>query len=234
VAGKSSRWLVEAGAGMRDILPALVAAIPIGLLYGALSAGKGLSVTETAMMSALVFAGGAQFAAVELWRAPPPILVLAFSTLLINARHVLMGASLARKSTHYSPAQRLIACFFLADEIWALSERRAAQAPLTFAYAMGMSLIFWLNWVSTSTLGALAGSLMGDPRRLGADFAFTALFIGLIAGFWKGRATAIPIGASAVVAALAYVGLGPPWHVGMGALAGILAAYWAGEPAVAS
>jgi 4-azaleucine resistance transporter AzlC len=225
------RWVSEAGAGMRDVLPALVAAIPIGLLYGALSSGKGLSVAETALTSALVFAGGAQFAAVDLWHAPPPILILALSTLLINARHVLMGASLARKVTHYTPLQRLISFFFLADEIWALSERRAAKAELTFAYAMGMSSIFWLNWVSTSTLGALAGSLMGDPRRLGADFAFTALFIGLIAGFWKGRVTAIPIAASASVAALTYVSLGPPWHVALGAFAGIAAAYWADETA---
>jgi 4-azaleucine resistance transporter AzlC len=214
---------------MRDILPALIAAIPIGLLYGALAAGKGLSVVETALMSALVFAGGAQFAAVELWHAPPPLLVLAFSTLLINARHVLMGASLARKTANYSGVQRLIAFFFLADEIWALSERRAAAAPLTFAYALGMSSIFWLNWVATSTLGAFAGSLIGDPRRLGADFAFTALFIGLIAGFWKGRSTAITIAASAVAAASAYRVLGPPWHVGLGALAGIAAAYAAGD-----
>ena len=42
---------------------------------------------------------------------------------------------------------------------------------------------------------AAAGSLLGDPRQIGADFAFTALFIGLIAGFWKGRATAITVAA---------------------------------------
>ena len=144
-----------------------------------------------------------------------------------------MGASLAGKTANYSGLQRLTAFFFLADEIWAMSERRAAAAPLTFAYAIGMSASFWLNWVSTSTLGALAGSLMGDPRRLGADFAFTALFIGLIAGFWKGRATAITIAASAAGAALAYLLVGPPWHVGLGAIAGIAAAYWAGDAQVA-
>jgi predicted branched-subunit amino acid permease len=43
-------------------------------------------------------------------------------------------------------------------------------------------LALWTNWVVTGTLGAIAGSLLGDPKRFGADFAFTALFIGLIAG----------------------------------------------------
>lgn len=227
-------FFAEAARGIRDIVPALIAAIPIGLLYGALSAGKGLSVLETALMSAAVFAGGAQFAGIELWHSPPPILVLTFSTLLINARHVLMGASLARKCDAFTRRQRFAAFFFLADEIWALSERRAMEHRLSFAYWMGMSAVFWLNWVATSALGALAGSLMGDPRRLGADFAFTALFIGLIAGFWKGRASAIPIAASACASAISYLVLGPPWHVAIGAIAGIVAAYAAAAPEIMS
>jgi predicted branched-subunit amino acid permease len=66
---------------------------------------------------------------------------------------------------------------------------------------------------------------MGDPKRIGADFAFTALFIGLVAGFWKGRSTAVTVAASAVASALAYHFIGPPWHVAAGALCGILAAY---------
>ena len=45
-------------------------------------------------MSAIVFAGGAQFAAIEQWATPVPIAALAFGTLLINCRHMLMGASL--------------------------------------------------------------------------------------------------------------------------------------------
>ena len=92
----------EARDGLRDIAPVMVAAVPIGLLFGTLSVGKGLSIMEAGLMSLFVFAGGAQFAAVELWTYPVPILALAFSTLLINARHVLMGASLAPKMKGFS------------------------------------------------------------------------------------------------------------------------------------
>ena len=80
--------------------------LPIGLLFGALAAGKGLSPLEVFLMSALVFAGGAQFAAVELWATPAPIAALVFSTLLINARHVLMGASLVPKLDGFSRWQK--------------------------------------------------------------------------------------------------------------------------------
>src|SRR6185312_2456003 len=88
----------EIVAGIRDIWPVMVAAFPIGLLFGALCTGKGLSIAEAGLMSLLVFAGGAQFAAVELWTYPVPVAALVFSTALINARHVLMVASLAPNS----------------------------------------------------------------------------------------------------------------------------------------
>jgi 4-azaleucine resistance transporter AzlC len=217
----------EALDGLRDIAPALVACIPIGLLYGALAAAKGLSVAEAALMSAFVFAGGAQFAAIEIWRTPAPVLVLAFSTVLINLRHVLMSASLAPKTGTWKPWQRALGFYALADENWAMAERRAGQRTLTPSYFFGAIVPFYLAWLVCSTAGAVAGSFLGDPRRVGADFAFTALFIGLVAGFWKGRATAITVVASAVASAGVYWLFGPPWHVAAGATAGIAAAYLA-------
>ena len=212
-------------AGVRDILPPMIAAAPIGLLYGALGVAKGMAPIEASLSSVLIFAGGAQFAALELWRTPPPILALVFSTLLINARHILMGASLRTKLGAFAPWQRMLGVFFMADENWAMAERRAVGHKLTPAYFLSMGLVFWTNWVVWTSVGALAGSFMGDPKRIGADFAFTALFIGLVAGFWKGRATAVTVAASALASALAYKLFGPPWHVAAGALAGILAAW---------
>jgi branched chain amino acid efflux pump len=217
----------EARDGLWDIAPAMVAAIPIGLLFGALSAAKGLSALEVALMGGLVFAGGAQFAAVEIWSYPVPLAAVAFSTLLINARHVLMGASLAPKTRLFARWQRFLSFAVLADENWAFAERRAARQPLTFAYFAGMGAAFWINWIVWSSLGAVLGSFLGDPKRLGADFAFTALFIGLIASFGRGRVTLLAIAASAGAATLAFLAFGAPWHVAAGAVTGIGAAFFA-------
>lgn len=219
-------WRREARHGLRDIAPAAIAAIPIGMLFGAVAVSKGLSALEVALMSALVFAGGAQFAAIETWVHPAPVLALAFATFLINVRHVLMGASLSPKVAMSRP-QKFAALYFLTDESWALSERRALERPVTGAYWSAMAAVLYLNWVLSTTLGAVLGSLMGDPARLGADFAFTALFIGLVAGFGRSRVTLVTVAASAAVAALVYRFIGPPWHVACGALAGIAAAYLA-------
>jgi len=69
------------------MLPLLISVIPFGLILGALSTDKGLSPLESTLMSALVFAGSAQFVAAGLWQHPIPILVIVASTALINSRH---------------------------------------------------------------------------------------------------------------------------------------------------
>ena len=40
-----------------EVAPVLVAMVPIGLLWGTLAAGKGLSPFEALLMSTIVFAG---------------------------------------------------------------------------------------------------------------------------------------------------------------------------------
>jgi 4-azaleucine resistance transporter AzlC len=216
----------EARAGLRDIAPAAVAAVPIGLLFGAVAVAKGLSPLEVGLMSGLVFAGGAQFAAIETWASPAPVAALAFATLLINARHILMGASLGPK-LRASRAQKILGFSFMTDESWAVAERRSLDRPVTPAYWFAMAALLFASWVGSTTLGAVLGSFLGDPARLGADFAFTALFIGLIAGFGHGRVALVTVAVSGAVAALVHVTLGAPWHVATGALAGIGAAYLA-------
>ena len=222
------RW-AEIRAGVADIAPAAIAAIPIGFLFGAIAVQKGLSPAEVMLMCLLVFAGGAQFAAIETWVNPAPIWVLAFATLLINLRHVLMGASLAPKMPG-GLRQKLAAFYFMTDESWALAERRSLKRPLSLPYWFAMAAVLPVGWVGSSTIGAVLGTLLGRPERLGADFAFTALFIGLIAGFGRSRVTLITVAVSAATAALVHTFVGSPWHVASGALAGIAAAFLAARP----
>src|SRR5260221_9215601 len=87
--------------GVIDIAPVLVAALPIGLLWGTLAAGKGPSPLETGLTSLTVFAGAAQFVAVEFWRDPAHLLLLFFTPFLLHIPHLLVGGSFSR---HLNPS----------------------------------------------------------------------------------------------------------------------------------
>ncbi len=210
--------------GVKTFFPLIFAAAPIGLLFGALSAQKGLSPLEVLLMGSFVFAGGSQFLALELWSDPLPWLSIAFSTFLINLRHVLMSVSLAPKLGHWTPLQKYLGFFMLADEVWAMSEQRAMKQQTTFSFYMGAALTLLFTWQISTVAGSLTGAVMGDPSRYGLDFAFTALFICLVMGFWQGRKTGIVLAASGLAAVLTYKFVPGAWYIIAGAIAGVIAA----------
>jgi 4-azaleucine resistance transporter AzlC len=212
----------EFAAGAFTILPLLVAVVPFGLLLGTLAAQKGLSPLETALMGATVFAGASQFVAVEIWTTPPAVALLAATALMVNLRHVLMGAALAPHVRGWSRGAIYGGLFFMADEIWAFALRRGAETPLAPAYYLGLSLPLYLGWIATTTLGAIFGGVLQDPARYGLDFAFTAVFLALLVSLWKGRRTFYPWAAAALVAVAAYQLLPGVWYIALGGLAGTL------------
>lgn len=215
----------EAIDGFRAILPLIIAAVPIGFVFGAVATGNGLSPLETVLMSALVFAGGSQFVAMDLWTHPASWTALGFAALLVNLRHVLMGASLERSLGLFRPWQKLPTLLIMADENWALAEARARTNVLTPAYYLGLALPFYLGWVASSLAGALFGALIGDITVYGLDFAFPAVFIVLLTGFWKGRETGLVLAASGLAALTVHAFVPGAWYIAAGALAGLGAAF---------
>jgi predicted branched-subunit amino acid permease len=114
--------------GIRDMAPIVAAASPFGVVFGALAVQKGLSFAEAVAMSAVIYAGASQFAALELWAPPLPVWAILFSVLAVNFRHVLYSAALGRKMRHWPAAGRLAGFGFMVDPVYALGELNAVPA----------------------------------------------------------------------------------------------------------
>ena len=82
-------------------------------------------------------------------------------------------------------------------------------------------------WVVEGGIGAAFGRLLPDTHALGFDFMLPIYFLGLVMSFRKRPLWLPVVAASAAASMIAYKTVGSPWHVSIGAAAGILLAAFA-------
>lgn len=210
--------------------PALLGLIPFALVLGAEAARKGLTPLEVALMCGMNFAGGSEFVAVELWNNPIPLLLIVGMTLLVNSRHLLMGAALAPHLRHLPRRKALLALFFMADEVWAFALRDARReqglsGTVHLPFYAGLASALYLSWVTMAVTGALLGPLFGDPHAYGFDMAFPAVFLVLLKSLWPGARAAMPWLVALVAAAVVNLTVPGTWYVLAGTLAGMACAW---------
>lgn len=212
--------------------PLMVGVTPFALVLGAMAAQKGMTPLSTPLMTGLNFAGGSEFAAVELWSQPLNVALIVAITFLVNSRHLLMGAALAPFIRHLSPRRALPMLFLMADETWALSMAdvqaradRGCLRPFSLDFYLGAGLALYVVWVVFTTVGALIGPVLGDVESYGFDMAFPAVFLVLVRGMWKGLRPALPWFVSLGVAGFTYAHVPGAWYVPAGAVCGLVVAW---------
>lgn len=212
--------------GMRRTLPLAASSAAFGFVLGVLARGAGVSLVEIALMSALVFAGASQLIAVGLWSDPLPVWTIIFTTLVVNLRHLLMGAALRPWFSRLSAPKAYGSLFFMVDETWALLMQEFRRGGRDAAFLLGSGLTLFVAWVGSTAAGLLVGAAVSerDLAAWGLDFVFTAVFVALLVGMWRGKSDLLPWGVAAGVAVAAWWLLpGANWYIVLGGLAGSIA-----------
>ena len=211
--------------GVRRAVPVLIAAAPFGMLFGAIAVKNGMTTFEAVLMSATVFAGASQMVGIELFgQHVSPALIL-MSIFAVNFRHVLYSASIGRHIEFGSAWKRNLAFFLMTDPQFAESEREVLErGRISWPWYLGMGTAIWVLWVVEAWIGALFGRLIADPHALGIDFLLPIYFLGLVLGFRKRPLWLPVVAASALGSVTAFHLVGSPWHVTIGAVAGVLVA----------
>lgn len=215
--------------GFRDAITVTVAASTFGMLFGATAIKNGLSFGETIFASASIFAGASQFVYLELAGLNVPAWSIILAVFAVNFRHILYSASLGRKMRNFNLFQRYFGFFFMVDPMFGAGEHRAQTRGLRPAYYFGFASNIYPNWVLFTAIGAWGGALIDDPAKYGLDFILPIYFLTLVMGF-RSRANWLPVViVSGITSALLYNTIGPPWHISLGALAGIFIAVVIGK-----
>jgi len=198
-----------------------VSAGAFALVYGLAARQAGLSPIEGLAMSAIAFAGAAQFAAIGLLVQGVPWLGIIVLTALLNARHLLYSASLAPWFTGRSRRERAAASYILTDEAFALAlpAFRALGRYDRQTYLIAGMFVF-VPWVSATMLGMLFGELLPDPTTLGLDIVFPAAMAGLAVALVVDRRAATAAVVGVVVGVVVALAVGPSVGILAGGLAG--------------
>ena len=207
--------------GARRTIPLAISGFAIGIVFGVLAHQSKLSVIDALLMSALVYAGASQFVALSLWTTIPyPVTTIILTTFIVNMRHLLMGASLRPWFSKLSPWKVYSSVFFMVDESWALTMSDFAKGGRDAGFLLGSGFILYIAWVSSAVVGRTVGAWIQNPAQWGMDFAFTAVFLALLVGMWKGKSNLLPWVVAAIVAVAAAHLLPGKWYILLGGIAG--------------
>ena len=214
--------------GTRDMLPMLLGAMPFGIIFGSLAGAAGLDPLQTLGMSALVFAGSAQFIAISLLSGGAGVAVVLLTTVVVNLRHALYSASLQPYVRHLPKRWRMPLAFWLTDEAYAVVQQRylrGDQAEYRHWYFLGAALAMYVNWLACTLIGVLFGRAIPNIGDWGLDFAMLATFIGIVVPMLRNRPQ---VAAALVAAGVALICHGLPYKLGLMAAAasGILVGVW--------
>ena len=208
--------------GVRRGFPIMLAASPFGALFGALAIDNGFSIFDAVFMSVTVYAGASQMVGIELFNHNVQPWLIILSIFAVNFRHILYSASLARYISHFTPLQKLLAFFLLTDPQYAESEKKGeAGETVSFSWYLGFGAIIYLPWQLMTLIGAIFGQMIGDPKAIGLDVLLPIYFMGLVLGFRKRDHWLPVVVVSSVVSVAAMHFVGSPWHVSIGAIAGV-------------
>ena len=171
--------LTRAGliAGLRLGVPFAIAGGLLAISFGAVAQDAGLSQTAAIVMSTVVYAGSAQFAAIAILGQGGAVGAAIVAAALMNSRFLAMGVALA-PSLPGRPWWRALQGQSTVDASWAM----AARGDGTFdrSILFGSSAIQYVAWVSGTVLGAIGGGVIGDTDRFGLDAIYPAFFAALL------------------------------------------------------
>jgi 4-azaleucine resistance transporter AzlC len=169
--------------GMKDTFALVVAAIPFGLVFGAMGQAQGLADWVTLGISIFVFAGASQFIAITMLAAGAAIPVIVLTVFIVNLRHVLYSVSLIPVVQGLPLKWRLPMAFTITDETFAVVynkmslSRTHQNLPI---YYLGSSVFMYLNWILCTWIGILLGSQLPSLTSFGLDIAMVVAFIGIV------------------------------------------------------
>ena len=160
-------------------IPVLTGYIFLGIGFGIIMESKGFNFLWSFAMGLFIYAGSMQYVAIDLLTGGASLISAAFTTLMVNARHLFYGVSMIDKYKKCGKSKPYM-IFALTDETYSLVVSDKTDDKKLYFY---ISLFNHCYWVIGCTLGGLIGLIIPFSTE-GIDFALTALFVTVFVEQW--------------------------------------------------
>lgn len=168
---------------LKDTFPVMTGYIFLGIGFGIYLSENGYGVAWSFAMALFVYAGSAQYLAVNLLATGASLLSTAISVLLLNARHLFYGISMLEPYKN-AGAKKPYLIFSLTDETYSLVTQNQPPAGISrHSYCFWVSLFNHIYWVIGCTIGGLIGAALPFDLE-GISFVLTALFVTIFTEQW--------------------------------------------------
>jgi predicted branched-subunit amino acid permease len=210
-------------AGLVAIVPVALGILPFATMVGVAISESSVSDVVGYIGGLLVAGGSAQIAVVGSIDVGAGLLASVATAMLIQARGIVYGASLAPKLAGQPRWFRWLASYMLVDQMFALADAvdgRDHRWFRQFYVTAGVSL--WIAYFGGVMAGMLMGPVIGEGSPL--PMVIPMLFASLLGPTLRSVRSV----AAAVVAVITSVVIGPFLPAGVGMVAAIVAGSGAG------
>ncbi len=174
--------------GVIDTLPMVLAAMPFGILFGVLAPANDISGWIAVALSALVFAGSAQYVAIGMIATGTPAALIVLTTFIINLRHLLYSLAMVIPIKKLNYHLKIGLSFFLTDETFVTFNQRLQRGlpeSERLPYYLGSACFMYVNWQLCTWIGIWAGSSLQGIDKLGLEFALVTAFLAMLGPMFK-------------------------------------------------
>ncbi len=178
-------------------LPIVMGYFPIAMAYGLLAKNTGLSVVEAGLTSGLIYAGAAQFMALDLFASGVATGSIILTTFLLNLRYFVMSASLSVNLKEDTKPFLPLIGFGITDETFSVLSFN--KDKLNSLYVLIVNVFPYLSWTIGTITGYIAGELLPLSLQTALGLGLYGLFAALLFPSFKGETALIKISMLAVV-----------------------------------
>jgi 4-azaleucine resistance transporter AzlC len=159
-------------------IPIFIGYVPAAIAFGILSKGCEITLLESFLFSAVVFAGASQFIALNLLMTGMGPGGIILTTLLVNFRHFLMSAYLSTRIGKMAKRYKFLMAFGVTDEVFSVLSFQKGRLSKPFIFILEISA--YSGWVTGTMAGYILGGFMPEILTRSMGVALYALLLAML------------------------------------------------------